>query len=99
VSGLIQPNNQPSVEVTEPYKLSSKLVMMETEAASAGVAILVGGPEVNMMTADALKDSSVDFNTETVVVKEIGNKIVVAGKSASDTLSAADQFIAGVKRQ
>jgi len=34
-----------------------------------------------------------------VVVKEIGNKIVVAGKSAQDTMTAADQFIAGVKRQ
>jgi len=34
-----------------------------------------------------------------VVVKEIGNKIVVAGQSAADTMAAADQFIAGVKRQ
>jgi len=99
VTAMIQPNNAASVEVTEPYKLSSKMVMMETDATSAGVAILVGGPEVNMMTKDALKDSSVDFNTQPVVVKEIGNKIVVAGKSASDTLSAADEFIAGVKRQ
>jgi hypothetical protein len=99
VTAKIQPNNAASVEVTEPYKLSSKMVMMENDATSAGVAILVGGPEVNTMTSDALKDSSVDFNTQPVVVKEIGNKIVVAGKSAADTLSAADEFIAGVKRQ
>jgi hypothetical protein len=99
VSAVIQPNNAASVEVTEPYKLTSHLVMTDASGASAGVAILVGGPAVNTMTAEALKDSSVDFNVDTVVVKEIGNKIVVAGKTADDTLSAADTFIAGVKRQ
>jgi hypothetical protein len=99
VMAVISPNNAPSVEVSEPYKLSSSLVMMDSAGPSAGVAILVGGPEVNMMTKAALEGSNVDFNVDTVVVKEIGNKIVVAGKTASDTMAAADQFIAGVKRQ
>ncbi|MCX6770278.1 MAG: S-layer protein [Candidatus Micrarchaeota archaeon] len=99
VSGIIMPNNAASVEVTEPYKLSSNLVMTDADSGTASIAILVGGPVVNTMTADAIKDASIDFNTETVVVKEIGNKVVVAGKSAADTTAAAEQFIAGIKRQ
>ena len=74
------------------------MVLMDSESVS-GVAITVGGPSVNTVTAQALQGSSVDFNVDNVVVKEIGNKIVVAGKSAADTMAAADQFIAGVKRQ
>ena len=54
---------------------------------------------MNTVTADALKDAAVDFNTQPVVVKEIGNKIVVAGKSADDTMAAAAQFIQAVRRQ
>ncbi|MCX8175024.1 MAG: S-layer protein [Candidatus Micrarchaeota archaeon] len=99
VSAVIQPNNAATVEVSEPYKLTSNMVMLDSAGASAGVAILVGGPEVNTLTADALKGSEVDFNVESVVVKEIGNKIVVAGKTAQDTMTAAEQFIAGIKRQ
>jgi len=100
VSAVIQPNNAASVEVSEPYKLQSNLVYKDTDGAAAGVAILVGGPEVNTLTKEALTGSAVDFNVDTVVVKEIGNsKIVVAGKTADDTMTAADQFIAGIKRQ
>lgn len=99
VKAVIQPNNAASVEVTEPYKLTSNMVYKDTDGAAAGVAILVGGPAVNTMTAAALEGAAVDFNVDTVVVKEVGNKIVVAGKTAEDTLSAAEQFIAGVKRQ
>jgi hypothetical protein len=99
VQAVIQPNNAASVEVTEPYKLTSNMVYKDTDGAAAGVAILVGGPAVNTMTAAALEGASVDFNVDTVVVKEVGNKIVVAGKTAEDTMSAAEQFIAGVKRQ
>lgn len=96
---VIQPNNAASVVVTEPYALTSKLVALDNEGAGAGVAILVGGPMVNTMTADALKDTTVNLQTDGPVVKEIGNKIVVAGYTAADTIIAADQFIAGVKRQ
>lgn len=99
VQAVIQPNNAASVEVTEPYKLTSNMVYKDTDGAAAGVAILVGGPAVNTMTAAALEGANVDFNVDTVVVKEVGNKIVVAGKTAEDTLSAAEQFIAGIKRQ
>jgi len=63
------------------------------------VVVSVGGPLVNTVTEAALKGSDVTFDPGTVVVKEVGNTIVVAGTSAADTLAAADQFIAGVKRQ
>jgi len=98
VAGVISPNNAASVVVSEPYKLTSSMVLLDSEAVS-GVAITVGGPLVNTVTAEALKDANVDFNVDSVVVKEVGNKIVVAGKTASDTMAAADQFIAGVMRQ
>ena len=98
VTGVISPNNAASVMVSEPYKLTSSMVLLDSEAVS-GVAITVGGPLVNTVTAEALKDANVNFDVDNVVVKEVGNKIVVAGKTASDTMAAADQFIAGVMRQ
>jgi len=100
VSAVVKDSDGQAVSAASiPFALKSSLVMMDTSGPGAGASILVGGPIVNTMTADALGDSAVDFNTDPVVVKEIGNKIVVAGQSAQDTLSAADQFIAGVKRQ
>ena len=98
MNAVISPANAASVMVSQPYKLTSSMVMLDSEAVS-GVAITVGGPMVNTVTAEALKDSNVNFDVDNVVVKEIGNKIVVAGKTAQDTMAAADQFIAGVKRQ
>jgi hypothetical protein len=98
VSGVISPDNAASVQVSQPYKLTSSMVMLDSQAMS-GVAITVGGPLVNTVTKEALADSNVNFDVDNVVVKEIGNKIVVAGKTAADTMTAADQFIAGVKRQ
>jgi len=99
VKAVILPDNAESVEVSQPYKLSSKMVVLDSEASSAGTVITVGGPAVNTVTADALAGSSVDFNTDTVVVKAVGNKIVVAGMTAADTVTAADRFIAGIKQQ
>jgi hypothetical protein len=99
LTAVVMPNNAASVVVNEPYTGSvSGLVMKDTDGPSANTAILVGGPVVNTMTADAVKDAAIDFQTAPVV-KEIGNKIVVAGYTADDTLAAADQFIAGIQRQ
>lgn len=95
---MISPDNAASVQVSQPYKLTSSMVMLDSQAMS-GVAITVGGPLVNTVTKEALADSNVNFDVDNVVVKEISNKIVVAGKTAADTMTAADQFIAGVKRQ
>lgn len=99
MSAKIMPNNAPSVEVTEPYKLSSPLVTTDKDAGYASVVITVGGPMVNSVTDETLKDSPVDFKTNSVVVKEVGSKIVVAGNTAADTMKAAEEFIAGISRK
>ena len=100
LNAVVMPDNQASVTASQPYDLKSNLVVMDTEAPSAGVVIAVGGPMVNTVTASALQGSDVTFTAGSApVVKEIGNTVVVAGYSAQDTLAAADQFIQGVKRQ
>ncbi|VVB57883.1 Uncharacterised protein [Candidatus Anstonella stagnisolia] len=101
VKAVISPNNQAEVVATLPYKLTSSLVVTDKEAPTSGVVIAVGGPVVNTVTADMLRDSSVDFKTDSVVVKEVvpSSKIVVAGATAADTLTAAQQFIDGIRRQ
>ncbi|HQT44699.1 MAG TPA: hypothetical protein PLO51_01870, partial [Candidatus Micrarchaeota archaeon] len=99
VKAVILPDNVASVQVSQPYKLTSKMVVLDSEASSAGSVITVGGPAVNTVTADALAGSSVDLSTTTVLVQAIGNKIVVAGLTAADTVTAADRFIAGIKQQ
>ncbi|MBS3069321.1 S-layer protein [Candidatus Micrarchaeota archaeon] len=98
---VISPNNAAQVVATQPYTLTSNLVVTDREAPSTGVVIAVGGPLVNTVTADMLSGSTVDFQTDAVVVREIvpSSKIVVAGATAADTLTAAEQFIAGIRRQ
>ncbi len=98
VKAVILPNNVETVDVSEPFKVG-KMVYLDSDASSLGSVITVGGPAVNTVTADALSGSTVDFNSETVVVKAVGNKIVVAGLTAGDTLVAAERFVAGVKRK
>ena len=100
LSAVVMPDNQASVTASQPYAIQSNLVVMDSAAPSAGKVISVGGPMVNTVTASAIQGSDVTFTAGGApVVKEIGNTIVVAGYSAQDTLAAADQFIAGVKRQ
>jgi hypothetical protein len=80
--------------------LPANMVRLDSDGESAGVAILVGGPAVNTMTADALLNSSIDFSVDSIVVREMGNgKIVVAGMTAADTAAAAERFIAGIRGQ
>ena len=95
VSGVISPTNAASVQVSQPYKLDSDMVMLDTQGAKGGVSIIVGGPEVNTMATG----TDINFATEGIVVKEMGSKIIVAGYSADQTTAAAAQFIAGIKRQ
>jgi hypothetical protein len=102
LTAVISPDNQASVEVSQPFdiaKMTTKMVGMDSEGAGTGVAILVGGPMVNTMTADTLKDTTVNLQTDGPVVKEFGSKIVVAGYTAADTVAAADTFIAGITRK
>lgn len=98
VSAVVMPDNAPSVETIVPYSLTSNLVYLDTDnvALDTGVIITVGGDAVNTVTKDAIAGSDVDFEATPVVVKQIGNKIVVAGYSGEDTAAAGEQFLAAL---
>ncbi|MEM4335946.1 MAG: S-layer protein [Candidatus Anstonellales archaeon] len=102
---IVDENNQAmgaEVKASVPYTLTSNLMYLDTEATGlgTGVVITVGGQAVNTVTAAALEEAGMTIDsTNNVVVKEVGNKIIVAGYTAEDTLAAVDQFLAGVKRQ
>ncbi|MCD6279742.1 S-layer protein [Candidatus Micrarchaeota archaeon] len=78
----------------------STLIKLDKDAMNDAVFISVGGPAVNEVTARELTGANaIDFNTENVVTKQISQgKIIVAGLTAQDTLTAADQFIAQLQR-
>ena len=76
------------------------MVILDKDATGVNTLISVGGDKVNTVTAGLLQASPVDWTAETKVVKEVtaGSKIVVAGKEAADTLSAANDFVAQLKK-
>ncbi len=84
-----------------PGSVSESLVVLDRDAADVDVVVTVGGPAVNDVTRSVLEGASVNFETERKVVREIvpGKKIVVAGYSAEDTLEAAQDFVAQLRRQ
>lgn len=79
----------------------SNLVVLDRDAVGADVLVSVGGPAVNAVTKSLLEGASINFETDRKVVREIvpGKKIIVAGLTADDTLTAARDFIADLKRQ
>jgi len=100
VSAKIMPNNAPSVQVALPAAYAGNLVILDSDAAGVNTLVTVGGDKVNSVTADLLQAAPVDWTAETKVVKEVvaGSKIVVAGKEAADTLAAAQDFVAQVRK-
>ena len=102
VSAVIMPEDKASVMAALPYTGSlAGLVVLDKDASDTDVLVMVGGPAVNTVTAAALEGSAVDFTATPVVVKEVvaGKKIVVAGLTADDTLSAAADFVSQLKSQ
>ena len=88
--------------VLTPYTGDLKMVIKDSDAAGvSGTLITVGGSAVNTVTAQAAQtgDANIDFNQQNVVVKVVGNKIVVAGLTADNTMTAANAFIAALKTQ
>jgi hypothetical protein len=85
-----------SGEFATRYALADtdRLAVLDSEAPAAESLILVGGQLVNTITAQTLQGTDVRIDRAGVkVVKEIGNRIVVAGYTAEDTSAAAAQFI------
>lgn len=90
-----------TAEVSMPYdiRMAEDLVITDKDSgAESNVVISVGGPAVNSVTANILADSPVDFEAKNVVVDSFDNKIVVAGYSADDTMTAAKDFIKALKK-
>ncbi|MEM2974029.1 MAG: hypothetical protein QW112_00150, partial [Candidatus Micrarchaeia archaeon] len=84
--------------VSVPWKYSSarKLVVLDSETPTADVLILVGGPLVNTMTASELQSQpgiKLDAPGKKVAGKITDKKILVAGYTAADTTSAANDLI------
>jgi hypothetical protein len=99
VSAIIMPNNAASVAVAVPTSYAN-LVVLDSDATGLSTIVSVGGDKVNSVTADLLSSSPVDWAAEKKVVREVvqGSKIVVAGAEATDTLAAAQDFVAQVTK-
>ena len=76
-------------------KFASNPAVLDQDASaiSTGVLITVGGDKVNSVTADAMAAAGVDFTATPQVVKAVGNKIIVAGLTAQDTIAAGNDFL------
>lgn len=92
-SGLTAVPSQTKAYVVSEISLPLVLLDSEAMAEKGSAMILVGGPVVNELTKEAVQQSAIDFASEKQVVKQIGNKIVVAGYSAADTVAAVDKLI------
>jgi len=98
VTGLDALTATPSVTSTViPTDLdtsANKLVVLDKNADKTATLIVVGGNTVNTIADEIVQSSNIDLMTDTVVVRAIGtNRILVAGYTAQDTMTAGDQFI------
>lgn len=100
VSATIMPDDVAELSAAVQYPLTTSLVVLDKDAVDTDTVVTVGGPVVNTVTKSVLEGSGVDFAVTPKVVKEViaNKKIVVAGLTAEDTLAAAQDFIAAVKK-
>jgi hypothetical protein len=89
-----------ALSAATPYDFSkyTPLVVLDSDAVGVSTVISVGGDAVNTVTKSILSGTTVNWDTESVMVKEVvkGSKIVVAGKTAADTTTAASEFLANL---
>ncbi|MDD5317228.1 MAG: S-layer protein [Candidatus ainarchaeum sp.] len=98
VTGLDALTATPSVTDTViPTNLdtaTNKLVVLDTNADQTATLIVVGGNTVNTVASEIIRSSAIDLTSTPVVVRAIGtNRILVAGYTPQDTVTAGDQFI------
>lgn len=73
---------------------STPLVEFDSQASTTQPLIVVGGPAVNTVAASLASQGRVSLTTPgDAVVQQIGNDILVAGYTASDTQAAANALI------
>jgi len=76
---------------------AQKLVVLDKDADKSATLIVVGGNLVNTVAAEVMQTTTINLATDKVVVRAVGtNRILVAGYTGADTLTAADQFIAAL---
>jgi len=94
VSGVenLRPSVATADSVVRLNTAVAPLVVLDSEASSTQPLIVVGGPFVNSVAAQALGSDGITPSTE-AMVKVIGDKVIVAGYSGADTQSAADELI------
>jgi len=71
------------------------VVVPESAADTTKSLIIVGGPAVNAMTT--VTADQISAQTDKYIVKKDGNKLIVAGWTADDTVAAGNSLIAWLK--
>ncbi len=79
------------------YKLSNivsnPLVVLDTNANLSKNLILIGSGFVNSISKQVQEQYGINFTPNTTIVKAFGNKILVAGYTANQTINAGNEFI------
>jgi len=81
-------------DATEVKSIGYSLVVVEGKQSSGKSLVLVGGPVVNSLTKEVVKEIK---EGEQLIKKAGASKLVVAGYSAADTQAAADELVSWLK--
>ncbi|HLD76420.1 MAG TPA: hypothetical protein VI874_05335, partial [Candidatus Norongarragalinales archaeon] len=95
VSGVdsLAPSSDRAFVVKELDTSASPLVVTDAQASSTQPLIVIGGPLVNSVAAQALAGAPAATASMEPVVQVQGDKILVYGYSAADTQAAANSLI------
>ncbi len=90
---------QSTLEAATVNDVKENLVVLDSDAADVGTKIVVGGPAVNSVAAEAFSNAGLELSPDnSVIVQKVDEKtIVVAGYTAEDTQSAVKQFLDSVE--
>jgi len=91
----LQPSLVTANEVYDISRDSMPLVTFDGNVAPGKTIIAIGGQLVNTISADAGISLS---SSDEAIVKVVGNKIIVAGWSASDTARAVDELADWIRK-
>ena len=96
VSGAdgLMPSEKKAYVVTPLDTSTRTLTVLDSQASSTEPLIVVGGPLVNSVAAAAMQGAAPMTAGSEAIVKVFGDKLVVAGYTASDTQAAANALIA-----
>ncbi|MGC9150125.1 MAG: hypothetical protein ACP5FX_03445, partial [Candidatus Micrarchaeia archaeon] len=104
VSGLdkLAPSISSTAAITPMNAVATPLVVLDSQANPAATLITIGGPTVNTITQQVFaQHPELSLSpSNPVIVQAVGtNRIVVAGYSANDTITATKQLIQNLLSQ